>query len=281
VGRDFLIGFATAMSVVFLAAALVMGFLWYQQTLQIVHVSLPVSGLPPAWNGVRIGLISDLHIGTYVNASRLKGVVRRLNAQNPDFIVIAGDTVDVRVTESAEAEPALRALQDLEAPYGVYHIFGNHDTPRAHLWRPLLQQTGIRILENEHVALQKEADKLYLVGLADALYGRIDPSRAWQGIPKDACVILAVHEPDVADEFTEWPVALQLSGHSHGGQIVLPFRPPRYLPPLGRKYYSGLYTTDAGHPVYTTRGVGTSQIPLRLLARPEITIITLRDGNTR
>ncbi|NLN20023.1 MAG: metallophosphoesterase [Firmicutes bacterium] len=277
-GKEFLIGFTTALLVVLFAATLAVGFFWHQQTLQIVRLSLSVDGLPPAWDGVRIGLISDLHIGTYMNASRVQRVVRRLNAQRPDFIVIAGDTVDVRVTEAQEAEPALRALYELEAPYGVYLVFGNHDTPRAHLWRPLIQQGGIRILENEHVALQKGDDTLYLVGLADALYGRIDLRRSWQGIPEDACVILAVHEPDVADEFADWPVALQLSGHSHGGQIVLPFSRPRYLPPLAHKYYSGLYTSEAGHPVYTTRGVGTSQVPFRFLARPEITIITLRDS---
>jgi predicted MPP superfamily phosphohydrolase len=276
VRKEFLIGCSTALLVMVLSATLVVGFLWHQQTLQVVRVHVPVDALPSAWHGTRIGLISDLHIGAHMSAARVKQVVRRLNAQKPDLVMIAGDTVDAKVTQSAEAAPALRALHALEAPHGVYHILGNHDTRRAKLWRPLLQEGGIRVLENEHVRLQKAGDTLYLVGLADALNGRLDADRAWHSIPKEACVIAAVHEPDAADDLVGRPLALQLSGHSHGGQIVLPFSRPRSLPPLGRKYPSGLYTTEAGHLVYTTRGVGTSQIPFRLFARPEITIITLQ-----
>lgn len=275
--KEFLSGCKTALLVMVLSAALVVGFLWHQQTPQVERVHVPIAGLPPAWQGARIGLISDLHIGAQMNDARVKKVVRRLNAQKPDIIVIAGDTVDAKVTQAAEAAPALQALHALKAPFGVYHIFGNHDARRADLWRPLLREAGIRVLENEHARLRKAGDTLYLVGLADAINGRPDASRAWQGIPQEAFVIAAVHEPDVADELVGLPLALQLSGHSHGGQIVLPFNKPLSLPPLGRKYPAGLYETDAGHLVYATRGVGTSQVPFRLFARPEITIIILEE----
>lgn len=278
VKRDFLLGCLHTVLITLLTIIAVTLFLQHQQTLQVVRVSVPIPNLSPAWEGTRLGLIADLHIRSRSDVVRVTRVVHQLNDQKPDLIVIAGDTVDAEVGDAASATPAIEALSALHAPLGVYLVFGNHDEPRARLWRPLLENAGIRVLENKHVRLLKENDSLYLVGLASASFGRLNASMAWKGIPTQATIIATVHEPDAADRLSGRPLALQLSGHSHGGQVRLPFREPRHLPPLGRKYPSGLQQTDTGHLVYTTRGIGTSHIPLRLFARPEITMITLQRG---
>jgi predicted MPP superfamily phosphohydrolase len=275
--RHFLSGCLSVILGVIVLAASVGLLIWHEQTIQVVRVQVSLAELPAAWDGVRIGLISDLHIGSYMDEKGVAEVVRRLNAQNVEFIVIAGDTVDIEVKEPERAAPAIRALGDLRTPLGTYLVFGNHDYPRAALWRPLFKENGIQVLEDEHVRFTLEGESLYLVGLTDAFNGRPDPAKAWRGIPAGAAVIAAVHEPDVADWLVERPPAMQLSGHSHGGQIRIPFRPPLLLPPLGRRYPLGLQqAAETGHFVYTTRGVGKSDIPLRFLARPEITVITLR-----
>jgi uncharacterized protein len=131
------------------------------------------------------------------------------------------------------------------------------------------------MLRNRAVALERERSRIWMVGLEDVLYGDQDLGLAMKHIPAGETSIALVHEPDYADEVSRSPVDLQLSGHSHGGQIRLPLAMPLYLPAMARKYPIGLYSVG-GMKLYTNAGLGTIRLPIRLFAPPEITLFTLR-----
>jgi predicted MPP superfamily phosphohydrolase len=179
--------------------------------------------------------------------------------------------------ELACLSEAIPFLAELKAPLGKYAVLGNHDyRTGAEEVAQALEQAGFQLLINRRVQLRRGEELLYLVGIDDALCGRPDPAAAMQGIPEDGCAILLVHEPDFADEAKDYPVSLQLSGHSHGGQIRLPVVGHLLVPHMGKKYPDGLkHVEQADLHVYTSRGVGTTLLPLRILCKPEIALHVL------
>ena len=124
-------------------------------------------------------------------------------------------------------------------------------------------------------AIEKDGGRFWLGGVDDVLGGSPDLSRALRGIPSDETIVLMAHEPDYADEVAAYPVDLQLSGHTHGGQVRIPFMPPLYLPPLAKKYIWGLYQIRE-LTLYTNAGIGTVELPVRWNCPPEVTFIRLR-----
>src|SRR5512142_1718171 len=146
---------------------------------------------------------------------------------------------------------------------------GNHDAAAgAPQVTAALRAVGITVLSNTAVAIEHNRDRFWLAGVGDALLKAADLHSALQPVPPDEAVILMAHEPDYADYVARYPVDLQLSGHSHGGQIRLPLMPPLYLPPLGSKYHSGLYNIRE-LTLYTNLGLGTITLPMRLNCPPE------------
>ncbi|HJV44784.1 MAG TPA: hypothetical protein VJ824_03560 [Bacillota bacterium] len=134
---------------------------------------------------------------------------------------------------------------------------------------------GFKVLKNNHVTLRRGEDHLTFLGLDDILYGQPNLLKALENTPKDGCKILLVHEPDFANLPSPVPISLQLSGHSHGGQVRIPFLGPILTTKMGRKFAEGLNNGKNG-PLYTTRGIGTTQLPIRFCCRPELTFITLK-----
>jgi uncharacterized protein len=130
-------------------------------------------------------------------------------------------------------------------------------------------------LSNESVAIEKDGARFWLGGVEDVLAGRADVSRTLRGIPSEEAVVLMAHEPDYADYVAGYPVDLQLSGHTHGGQVRFPFMRPLYLPPLAKKYVWGLFKIR-DLTLYTNAGIGTVELPVRWNCPPEITFITVR-----
>jgi predicted MPP superfamily phosphohydrolase len=242
--------------------------------LEICRVRMTLPHLPQAFSGMRIALFSDVHLGFYYSADPLSHVVDRINELQPDVICFTGDLIDSASCLPA-LEPALPVLEKLHAPLGKFAVLGNHDYRSGAA--PIiegLRRSGFRVLRNESAILQKGEERIYLIGLDDVLEGHADLRRAMETIPEQACTILLVHEPDFADTARHYPVSLQLSGHSHGGQVRIPFLWPFFTSRLGKKYVAGSYM--AGNlRIYTNRGVGTTTLPLRFLCRPEITEITL------
>jgi predicted MPP superfamily phosphohydrolase len=199
--------------------------------------------------------------------------VQIANDLQPDLTVLTGDYVWHDAQDIFDLAPV---LGQLNARLGVFSILGNHDvwtSPR--LIKQALQRQHIPVLHNRGVTLGSGAGQFYLAGIDDGWSGHPDLAAALESIPRIMPTILLAHEPDLADEFAlDRRIDLQLSGHTHGGQVQLANNKPLVAPYLGRKYVSGLHRVREMW-VYTSRGIGTTGIPLRLNCPPEITHITL------
>ncbi len=249
---------------------------WFERTwLDIVHHDMPLRGLPDGFAGFRIVQISDLHFGDKLPADYLESVIDEVVSHNADAIVITGDIASS--LENGEADWITQSLSRLQAPHGVFAVLGNHDWwEDAPLVTQSLERANITMLSNANIPLRRDGGTLHLAGVDDVWCGKHDLAAALRGIPADAAVVCLAHEPDYADSIArDDRVVLQLSGHSHGGQVRVPFVGGIYFPPLGRKYSSGLYTIR-GLTLYTNRGIGVVNRPVRFACRPEVTAFTLR-----
>jgi len=244
---------------------------------EVVPVDLSLHGTPKDTVGLRIGQLSDMHCDSDHSCRRTERAAQLLLEQKPDIVFLTGDYITVNpnhwAPKCAGAQASLTA-----APKGVYAVMGNHDwgptmdPARIEYIEACLTDVGINVLRNTSLLVPGLANT-WIVGLDDMSFGQTDAQAALLGVPTSAFKILLVHEPDYADQSPPG-FALQLSGHSHGGQVRIPGLPPMHLPPYGAKYYEGLNQSKT-HLVYTTRGVGTVGIPVRAFCRPEVTVVTL------
>ncbi len=238
-----------------------------------IDVTLP--RLPARLDGLRVAQLSDLHISQYTTQGDIGRAAALAMRQSPDVIVLTGDFIWREVTQ--HAEKLVEPLRSLHAPLGIYAVLGNHDHwEDAALASRVLAEAGVTLLTNRSLRLDVDAP-LWLVGLDDVWERKHDMRAALAGTPDEECKLLLVHEPDYADEAADYPVDLQLSGHSHGGQINLPRYGPPVLPYLGQKYPAGLYQVGK-LAVYTNRGIGVIAPPVRLNCPPEVTLFTLSAG---
>ncbi|MCC6628666.1 MAG: metallophosphoesterase [Chloroflexi bacterium] len=236
----------------------------------LVAVDVPVADLPPALDGLRIGHLSDFHIGVHVHPDDARRAVDLLDSATPDVIVMTGDLLDHRPRDIV---PAAQAMAGLRAPLGVYGVLGNHDhrVGGRRLLRALAEHApDLTMLVNR--AVPAPVGRLWVAGLDSVYLGLADARAALAAVPADAPCLLLSHEPDVADHLPR-PVTLTLAGHAHGGQVRLGGR-PLLLPPLGRLHHTGLSQSASG-PVYTSRGVGWTGIPLRIACPAEVTVVRL------
>jgi predicted MPP superfamily phosphohydrolase len=238
---------------------------------------------PERMNGFTIALLSDFHFDPYFSIHPLRAAIPLVNGLRPDLIVLTGDFVSVplsgrrhaRVAAFA-AEPCARLLREMTAPHGLWAVLGNHDaeTDPQHVTHAL-QAEDIHVLANQAVAIERDGARFWLAGVNDVISGGPDLAYTLQAVPAADSVILLAHEPDFADEAARFPIDLQLSGHSHGGQVRLPLLPPLYLPELAKKYVLGTYQVGR-LALYTNAGLGTVGIPVRLNCPPEITLLAVR-----
>jgi len=252
----------------------------YQVQIEMVDLILP--RLTPRFNGIRIAQISDIHMGGWMNAERFQRVVDLIIAQKPDLLLISGDFL-IGHGFDKDSEQSIRDLVETLVPLAnaipSFAVLGNHDywtNPEA--VREMLQVCKIMELTNDVFTLTRGTEKLHLCGVDDIWEGEVRLDEVVSRLTDDNVAILLAHEPDFADTSAATnKFDLQISGHSHGGQVVIPFIGPPILPYLGRKYPSGLY--QVGNMVqYTNRGVGMARLPVRLNCPPEITVFTL-DGD--
>jgi len=228
--------------------------------------------------------LSDFHYDPYFSIVPLKHALQVVPGLNPDLIVLTGDFVTVPAFGSdsqarhaaAAAEPCAALLAGLRARLGVFAVLGNHDgaSDVARIVAAL-RAHGIEVLRNRAVELPQDGARLWLAGVDDVLEGVADLKKTLRGVPRDEAVVLLAHEPDFALETAQTPVDLQLSGHSHGGQVRVPFIGAPWLPPLARKFPRGMYHIG-DLTLYTNLGLGTVRVPARWNCPPEITLITLR-----
>jgi hypothetical protein len=250
--------------------------LWRYATLvepaspRLERVDLRLPQLPTALDGLRVGLISDLHLGFRFAAQNTRWAVEQMRHEAPELIALTGDFISFH-----HAIPDIAPLlRDLSAPLGVYAVPGNHD-----YWegiadvRNALTLCEIPLLFNQHRRLEWRGGELWLVGLDDIWDGSVSPRRALEGVPPGAFTLLLAHSPDLAADAARFGFDVQLSGHTHGGHIRLPLLGPLGVPRFGRRYIIGRYQVGPTA-VYVSRGIAGP--PLRFLCPPEATIITLR-----
>jgi predicted MPP superfamily phosphohydrolase len=246
------------------------------RSLRTTRVTFASADLPPAFDGLRVAFVSDIHLGSFVSRDRVRATVDRVNALHPDLIVLGGDYI-YRKQSAADLQTVFDELARLRAPLGVYGVLGNHDHAvlEANV-KPVMTAAGIRELYDDGVWLQRDGARLRLSGLSGLTQDQPTVARALDGATQKDFVLLVDHSPDVAEALVGSPVDLLLSGHTHGGQVTLlglwaPFVPSRY----GQKYRAGLVTAGPV-PVFVSTGVGTIVAPLRFFARPEVVLLTLR-----
>lgn len=261
------------------AGGITYGFLVEPGRIKIETVRLRLRRLAPAFSGFRIVQISDIHIGGWMNAERLRQIVDLVAAETPDAALITGDFLlgDGFDSDSeALIQDLIDVLSPLAASIPTYAVLGNHDYwTNADAVREMLRASRIVDLTNSVFTLTRGGESLHFCGVDDVWEGDVRLHDVLDRLPAGGAAILLAHEPDFADESAATGrFDLQLSGHSHGGQVVIPFLGPPVLPYLGRKYPAGLYQVG-GMFQYTNRGAGTGRIPVRLFCPPEITVFDL------
>ncbi len=242
----------------------------------VVTVPVALQDLPDGFEGTRVALITDLHVGPARGADFVQHVVDLVAEQQPDLVVLGGDLADGTVAlVGSDLEP----LRQLQAPLGVYGVSGNHEyySDDAESWLDHWETLGVRALRNEHVLLEREGDVLALAGVHD--YTATEPHHpdlpaALDGIADGIPVVLAAHQPRHLDEARELGVDLQLSGHTHGGQMW-PLRP---FVSLANPTVTGL-DRFGDTQIYTSQGTGAWGPPVRVGTPPEISILELTAAN--
>jgi predicted MPP superfamily phosphohydrolase len=247
---------------------------------RIVRKEFLLPRWPERLDGFTVALLSDFHYDPYFSVHPLRAAIPIVNTLKPDLIVLTGDFVSVPAIGNErkgayDAEPCARLLRQLTAPHGLWAVLGNHDWETdPDIVTGALQAENIRVMANQSEPMERDGARFWLSGVTDVLSRTADLSETLRHVPTGEAVILLAHEPDFADHACRFPIDLQLSGHSHGGQIRIPLCPPLYLPPLARKYVLGTYRIG-DLALYTNAGLGTVMVPMRLNCPPEITLLTL------
>ena len=276
--RAFLLGAGAAAGMTLYAGEIA------RHEIDVVHRPISIANLPASFAGLRIVQISDLHLDEFTEPFFLKRVVRRVNELAADVVLLTGDFVTLGsftfLDGISSAHQCAKLVSAITCPLR-YAILGNHDVGvGAALVTRALQDNGIPVLVNQFVPLERGADRIWLCGVDDPGTSWPDLDRAIPAHP-EAPVILMAHEPDFANVVLHHPrgplVDLMLSGHTHGGQVRLPFGKPLVLPPMGRIYPEGLFHLKKMQ-LYVNRGIGTVGLPFRLNCPPEITVITLNQA---
>ena len=237
---------------------------------ELKHVDLPIEDLPASFDGFKVGQLTDLHLGMPFTRRTVPKAASALMAESPDALVLTGDYISF-YRHLRLLPPVLGSLQ---APHGVFAIFGNHDH-----WVDLravervLREAGITVLKNEHRVITTGDEQLVIAGVDDLWGGAPDLQAALAGVPTGAPIILLAHSPDFADEACQTGVAVQLSGHTHAGHIRLPVLGPLFLPRYGLYYDRAMYRVGRML-LYVSHGLGG--LPIRLGSRAEVTVFTLR-----
>lgn len=250
----------------------------------VTRVQIPF----PLRSSVKIAVISDLHVGPYKGARYIERVVRRINAELPDAVIIAGDLI---LTEELGPQNLrdLEPLKNLRPALGTFAILGNHDHGVYRLFSPgqyrppdrsdvlaeRLRSFGLIVLENAQSEIRIGDEAFRIAGIEDALSGEADIVQTLQDVNENSPVILVSHNPDIILDPLSKLASIIVSGHTHGGQIRIPgYGPISALPThIGRKYDQGIFTLDSDTTLAITRGVGESGPRARLFAPPEILLI--------
>lgn len=232
--------------------------------------------------GLKIVQFTDTQLGPFYTLEDLKKVVARVNKEDADLVVFTGDLIDEFKHYSGDIEEISSLLGQMKAKIGKYAIYGNHDRGGGgeKVYEPIMAEGGFTVLVNEVNPLRIGQTKINLIGIDDALLGVPLITNTLKTLPKDTFNLLLIHEPDAAEVSKKFPVDLQLSGHSHGGQIRLPFIGTLITPPGAQTYTHGLYKIAGNErlKLYVSTGLGNTRLPFRLMNIPEVVVFTLTNN---
>jgi hypothetical protein len=245
---------------------------WLDRHRQVTRPVIRLARGGPGLDGLRIAFLSDVHAGNFLDEGDFLRVCERVAAEAPDVVCLGGDLVNLWPHEILYLRKGLSLLQP---PLGIFAIYGNHEyetTPDPWQWRSVLEEQGVEILVNRGRRLSRGGATLWLAGVDDLLAGKPDLEAALDGCAAGEPIVLLSHHPDFFEEAADVGVDLQLSGHTHGGQILIFGRTP--LRHTHEGYWAGRFERD-GAQLYVGRGVGVSLIPVRIGAPAEIAIVEL------
>ena len=266
------------------------------RSLELVKKKINLKRLPYAFDGLKVGQITDIHAGPLVPSELIREGVDLIMEKRPDLIVLTGDFVSGATKilwtsyggfKQRHYNYCMEELARLKAPLGVFAVLGNHDFwsgPQvvAKVARGL-ESIGVRVLRNEAILVERKGQHLYIVGVDDYWESSYSLTKALKGIPENACRILLSHNPDVNEDIENLSERIDfiISGHTHGGQVVLPFMGALYIPsPYGQKYRAGL-VRDGERQTYISRGLGLFFVPVRINCPADVTVLTLRQEQNR
>ena len=267
-----------------LAGGMIAGYATYEtKRCTINRVELAPRNLPPSFDGMTIAFIADTHHGPLNPLDHINHAVDLTNALRPDLVLLGGDYVERHRAYTPGGnhrhyiDPGVAALARLNAPMGRFAVLGNHDyMVNAALTRRALAKNGLVELTNRGVWLERGGARLRVCGFDDYHCGRPRQAPALGEMTAQDAAICFTHNPDLVESIRDPRVDLVLSGHTHGGQIVLPFiGAPVTASDFGQKYLQGLRQGPSAR-VFVSRGVGTIGLPFRLACPPEVVLITLR-----
>lgn len=256
---------------------------------EITKEDIIIPNLSPQFDGMTVTLASDFHSSDSMSLNDLKRIVKQMNDLGSDMILLPGDFV---TSKPAEFPPIMEAFSELKATQGIFASTGNHDYDAdVDIVSSGLEEIGIKILRNDNHVVSKNGEKLYLLGIDDHASGTVDEylegkhapeiEAMFKGVPNGVASIFLCHKPYKFEEYAQTDIGLMVSGHTHGGQIVLARfgRSVVSLCSLASNFVDGLYEQITGKhraQMYVSRGLGVVDIPFRLNCPPEITQITLR-----
>ncbi len=251
--------------------------------LTLVRHDVYIPDLPPAFHNFTIAQLSDFHFGPFDETSLVEHAVEVVNSLNPNLVALTGDFItadhDDNTNNLKNATDCAAVLSKLNCPLR-YASLGNHDTADPEGVTSALEDQGLSVLRDKFIPLDLRGDRIWLSGVSDSLFQHPNLNAAMPPTQKNPVVLLG-HEPDFADKVIKFCATMKrrcdlfLTGHTHGGQINVPFVMRYALPEHGQKYIQGPFQLGPTL-LYVNRGLGTIHLPLRFRAPPEITFFTLK-----
>ncbi len=266
-GRRAALRVLTAAGIGFLYGGSAHGFLYERHRIGVTRATLPVSGLPSALDGLRVVMLTDMHLSPTVPREDIEVAVQLAMAEQGDLVILGGDYVSFM--DRGYMQPCADLLAPLTAPHGIFAVLGNHDDdvemPR------LLERQGIEVLKDARTTVTIKHERLDLIGIRFWTRATVDIARLLRGATGTS--VLLAHDPRRLQQAAALNIPLMLSGHTHGGQIVLPG-----IGALAAKKFpvaQGMARRE-NTTVFVSRGIGTIWVPLRINCPPEIAVLTLQ-----
>lgn len=229
---------------------------------------------------VKIIQFSDVHLGDFFSLNQLEKVVKKINENEPDIVVFTGDLIDV-ASQYENINEISNVLSKIDAKLGKYAVYGNHDYGggAVRVYENIMKESGFKVLVNENHSIKVSPNKnINILGVDDVLLGKPNIEKTVKNIRRNDYNILLSHEPDYVDKFKDYNIDLVLSGHSHGGQVYIPFYGPLKSTTYGEKYTRGLYNLNNQRDtkLYVNTGLGNTKLPIRFGNVPNISLFEIK-----